>query len=226
MPSDRSGEPWTGATYNGFSGPSEPPPPQARPGVVRDAPALSTRNLMIGGVAAAVALGLVFGLWARTPARDVDKLGAQAEAGTPASVPIEVAQAPPMTLPQNTGRMEVLSPDQLQAARASAPMVAPRAPALSPAVIEGRDVAAIAPQTYERPMPQLRRGAINCGAPASAVEQSICEDAGLVPSERRLSRAERRAQRDAYDDPALRAPPRYQPQEEPLDDEDARDPGY
>jgi hypothetical protein len=227
MPSDRSGEPWTGATYNGFSGPTaaEPPRPAERPHVVPTTrPAISTRNLMIGGVAAAVALGLVFGLWARTPSKRMDRLSSTAEAATPASVPIEVSQPPPMTLPQNTGRMEVLAPDQVQAARASAPMIAaaPRMPA--PAMIQSRDVAAIAPQIDDPPLPPLRRGAINCGAPASAAEASICEDAGLAP-ERRLSRAERRALRDGYaPEPALRAPPRYQPDDEPADEEPS-DPG-
>lgn len=140
MPTDRD-EPWAGATYNGFSGPSPDAPPAAPP-AGRQWPAFTRNRTLMGGVAAAVGLGLVLGVWAHP------RLGADGKAREPMSasaveaatlprVPIEVTQpAPPPTV-RTSGKMEVLPPDMVRAAQPP-----PRAPA---AIESGADVAAFAP---------------------------------------------------------------------------------
>jgi hypothetical protein len=100
MPADR-GEPWGGATYKGFAGPT--PAETTTDGAPQSqrrlrAPAWSTisrKQKIIGGVAAAVVLGLAFGLWARTGVHSRDNLSSSAEAAVTAKVPIEVTQPAP-----------------------------------------------------------------------------------------------------------------------------------
>lgn len=159
-----------GSTYNGFSGPggSEPPrrPPPAAP-VQRSLPQVSRKTMILGGVGAAVLAGLAFGLWARPPH---DRLGATAEAATPASVPIEVNRPQPLPMPASTGRMEVLPGDMAQAARVSAPAALPRTPRAEVGLPQ--DVSVVAPEVDDPP------------------------EARWAPPEQRLSRAERRAMRE------------------------------
>jgi hypothetical protein len=195
MSSDR-GEPWAGSTYNGFSGPGATPP-QPEPRSVRRLPAVSRRNLILGGIGAAVLAGLAFGLWARPSGQD--PLGAQAEAATSPAVPIEVNQPQPLPTPKSAGRMEVLPAEMIQQARANAPVARP--PRAETGLPE--DVSAISPQVEDPP------------------------EARWAPPEQRLSRAERRAlreQRWADDAPP---PPRIdaRPLDAPPPDEDD-DSGY
>lgn len=195
MPSDRTGEPWAGSTYNGFSGGSsapgapQPPPPREPP---RRFPELSGKTLIVGGVGAALALGLAFGLWARPSGHD--PLGSKAEAATPASVPIVVNRPQPLPTPTSAGRMEVLPAEMAQQARANAPAARPaRADTGLP-----QDASAISPQIDDPP------------------------EARWAPPEQRLSRAERRAQREQRwaDEQAARDDPRYDRDEPPPPEDD------
>lgn len=225
MPSDRV-EPWSGATYNGFSGAGTPeaPPrsaasvaPPARPHAFR-LDDLSRNQKIMGGVAAALVLGLAFGLWARTgvhrDGRAGDPLSASAESAVSPRVNIELTKPAPMTLPRAVGgRMEVLPADLAASARASAPMAAPRARA---AMDNGANIAVISrPVIDASPLSRAERRAMARGEPLPA-------DPEFAPPPRdfRLSRAERRALRDVE---PLRADPRYlPPEDEPVDDDEAQ----
>src|SRR5690242_12284833 len=104
MPADRFGEPWPGATYRGFSGaaPHEAPPARAR---------RPSRGGLIGGITAAVvALGLALGFALRPDNRAL-LANDKTEAQPGAHLPIQVDRpAPPPSLPQPAGKLEVLNP--------------------------------------------------------------------------------------------------------------------
>jgi uncharacterized protein YecT (DUF1311 family) len=130
MPKDPIGESWAGSTYNGFAGHSAggaaPPPPPHAHGQDHVAPSGGGRNrkLLIGGVAGAVALGLVFGIWARPqfgedgrergPMQPVTAQPVET-ASVPASVPVEVARPAPEPIPRADGPLEVLPPEMAAA---------------------------------------------------------------------------------------------------------------
>jgi hypothetical protein len=138
MPRDRVADPWGGATYHGFSGMAEPRPPPTRGRM----PALS-RKLVIGGVAVAVGLGLVFGLAARP---DIGQREGKAAPMPPAAqapsetIPIEVTKPVLLPTPKPTTRLEVLPPDM---ARRAPPPAALDPSRLEPAAViepDGRDL--------------------------------------------------------------------------------------
>jgi len=117
MPDERGADPWGGATYKGFSGLAEPRPARG--------PVLN-RNWVIGGVAAAVGLGLLFGLAARPDIGQHEMKAAPMQPAAQASneaIPIEVTK--PVVLPaaKPTTPLEVLPPDM---ARRAAPAATPR----------------------------------------------------------------------------------------------------
>src|SRR5689334_25013047 len=132
MTTDRPGEPWSGMTYRGFAGttPASPPPgaeaepPTPEPGL--------PRNALFGGVAVALAAGVLFGVIARP---DLAGVGAKPEpapaattaqpapAPAAATVPIEVAQMAPAPVPKATDKLEVLPRDMARAAPPPAPAV-------------------------------------------------------------------------------------------------------
>ena len=163
------GDPWAGTTYNGFAGASELPPPRRR------AFRLPSRGVVIGGVAAGLALGAVLGLTARPD------LGGKASAAAPmqpaprastARLDVEVNKPVVLPAPKAVGRLEVLPPDLAQAApRATAP-------ASVPTHVEPRRVASAEP---------------DCRFAGSVAEQLICEDPALSRADQRLQRAYRRA---------------------------------
>jgi uncharacterized protein YecT (DUF1311 family) len=167
--SDRA-DPWADKTYNGFAGAPELPPPAPK------ARRLPSRNIVLGGVAAGVALGAVFGLAARP-----DLVGRAPDAAPMQPVPrastamldVEVNKPEPLPVPKSKGRLEVLSPDMAKAA--------PRVVAVSaPPDVEPR--AAASPER-------------DCGAAGSVAEQLVCEDPALTRADQRLQRAYDRALR-------------------------------
>lgn len=229
MPNQRTGEPWAGATYNGFSGPAHGPaggasPPQRRESI--------NRKTLLGGLAAAVAAGLLFGLWARPEFGDDGRArepmkAAPATAEAPvAQVPIEV-NAPVVTPPpQVDGPLEVLPQDLARAAEAARPVV--RAPAARPPVQVARapqgspasavvrappaQVAVIEPPRAIPPRPAPARVAerdvspsFNCRYARSRSEQMVCGDSELATLDRRLNRAFDRAVGSGIPYRALRA---------------------
>jgi len=176
------GDPWAGTTYNGFAGaPELPPPPRKR---LR----LPSRAVVIGGVAAGLALGAVLGLTARP------ELGGAAPEAAPmqpaprastARLDVEVNKPVVLPAPKAVGRLEVLPPDLARAA--------PRIPAQSPVP------ARIEPRPVDNSEP-------DCSAAGSVAEQLICEDPALSRADQRLQRAYRRAmQSGTMPPPDLRA---------------------
>jgi uncharacterized protein YecT (DUF1311 family) len=167
--SDRA-DPWAGTTYNGFAGPAELPPPAA-PRLSRPR---ASRKLLLGGVAAAAALGLVLGFAARPnlvqPASKPAPMQPAARASTE-TLDIEINKPVIVPAPKPTGRLEVLPPDLARSA--------PRVVAASPRV-----------ETRLEADP-----ASDCRAAGSAAEQLVCEDPALSRADWRLQQAYDRAMR-------------------------------
>jgi uncharacterized protein YecT (DUF1311 family) len=168
MATDPIGE---AATYHGSSGqPPVEPKPRRPPG----------RNLILGGVAGAVALGLVFGLVSRPQfAEPADRRPMQPV--TP--VPVEVLAPPPLPAPQAVGRLEVLPPDMARRANAE-PVVVARAP-----LATDSDEFVI-PEPAARP---VARPSFDCADARSRSEAMVCDDPQLAAADRRLDRAYARA---------------------------------
>jgi hypothetical protein len=214
MPTDRE-EPWGGATYNGFSGPAPDVPPESAPAARRQWPAFTRNRTLMGGVAGAVVLGLILGVWAHPPLGADSKAheptsASAAEAATLPKVPIVLTQPTPPPTVKTAGRLEVLPPDMAAAAK-PAPRP-PSAPAPSPAPSaedSAADVAQLDPPQLDRPPPP----------PLSRAERRALREAPIEAPPPPLSRAERRALRD---EPIFVPPPDdYDPA---YDDEEY--PGY
>ncbi|MDB5424324.1 MAG: hypothetical protein JWQ29_1740 [Phenylobacterium sp.] len=191
MPSDRAADPWGETNYNGFSGPREPRP---RPAHGR-LPPLS-RNLIVGGVAAAVGLGLVLGIAARPDIgqHDLKPTPMQPVAAPSGVLDVEVNRPVVLPAPRPTGRLEVLPPDLAS----SAPRMVAATPRQDPAParIEPQpaalpvDPAPAAPHIQPRP---AANASFDCRSAGSAAEQTVCGDPGLGRADRRLQRAYERA---------------------------------
>ena len=165
-------DPWADKTYNGFAGASELPPPAPR---MRRLP---SRKVVLGGVAAGLALGAVLGLAARPDlgkrAPDPAPMQPVPRAAT-AMLDIEVAKPVILPAPKATGRLEVLSPDLVRAA----PRMVVTAGAV-PRHIEPRPVAN--PES-------------DCSTAGSVADQLVCEDPALSRADRRMQQAYARAMR-------------------------------
>jgi uncharacterized protein YecT (DUF1311 family) len=187
MPTDRFGEPWSETTYNGFSGAPEPPRR-------RRLPPVTGRNVAIGA-GAAIALGLVVGLWAR-PDFGKDPSEAAERRATP--VPIEINKPPPPPV-RSAGKLEVLPPDE--AAAANAPAASSGSSAifiLGPPTPVAQAVRAPAhADVPARPLPTASppadRAGFDCAGARSAAEAMVCGDSDLAAVDRELARAYRRA---------------------------------
>ncbi len=163
--SDRA-DPWAETTYNGFAGAAELPPPPPRKRT-----RLPSRKIVIGGVAAGLALGAVLGLAARP------RLGGHAADPAPmqpvpraaAMLDIEVAQPPPLPAPKSKGRLEVLSPDLAHAV--------PRM-AAAPTHVDPR------PASNAEP---------DCSMADTVADQLVCEDPALSRADTRMRLAYARA---------------------------------
>ena len=168
--SDRA-DPWADKTYNGFAGASELPAPAPK------ARRLPSRKVVLGGVAAGLALGAVLGLVARPdlgkPAPDAAPMQPVTRAST-AMLDVEVNKPVIPPAPKATGRLEVLSPDL---ARAAPRMVA---------------VAAVPPHIEPRPIANPEP---DCSTAGSVAEQLICEDPALSRADQRMQQAYARAMR-------------------------------
>lgn len=179
MSTDRFGAPLPGATYNGFSGPDASPRREAAP----PREGLSKKTLY-GGLAAAIAAGLAFGLWARPEfandrqAREPMKAAVQTPVAETPIVPVEVLAPEPTPAPKSDGPLDVLPADLAARAEASRPIATPRtAPVVRraeaprqvvrlpppPVVVarsaaaSGRQVTAVAPVPRPAPMAPVAR---------------------------------------------------------------------
>jgi uncharacterized protein YecT (DUF1311 family) len=205
MTTDRDQAPVQGGPDPGFAGPlnSEPPPPR-RP----------SRKLLIGGVAAAVAAGLAFGLLARPDLGDegVARLPMKPVERPAAAEPaerfeIEINRPTLDPVPKVTGKLEVLPPDLARAAEARVPQPAPRPPAATPtSERQAGSVAAPEPAPVIRPPePRYARPSFDCRSARSQAEEMVCADPQLAAADRRLARAYGRAVAAGVPPRALRA---------------------
>jgi uncharacterized protein YecT (DUF1311 family) len=173
MSTEQVADPWLGVTYNGFSNATElaETPPTVTPG-----PSRGGRNLLIGGVIGAVALGLVLGVAARPDLlRRAPDAAPMRAVATPAAGQVQVELTTPVAspVPKPTGKLEVLSPELAQAA----------APAMVAQPIRAMPL-------YDPP-PARAPQAQACGG--SAAQQMVCGDPDLAQADRRMARAYRRA---------------------------------
>ena len=204
MTTDPLAEPWGGATYHGFSTPPlAAPKPRSAPAPARRVWPIP-RGVTIGaGVAAAVALGLLFGFWARPNLAHPAPAGPM-RAVTPAGydaaqrMNTEVNAPPPAPVPKSAGKLEVLPPDLARnAPRPVATLPAsvfPSSPGLGRAPIEVDP--AVAPQIA---------AAQPCAAARSRAAQIVCADPELAAADRDLNSAYRRALRSGVPPEQLRA---------------------
>ena len=194
MPIDRIGDPLSGPAYDGFSGgpAAEPEPP--RPSLRRRRPVA----LMLGGVAGALALGLLFGLWAR-PELVGSKPTPPVEQARTSQIPLTVS--PPAAsepIPRAPGRLETLPPEMAAAARLQTlPQVETPGPAADPA-------ASVAPEAAEAPPKERFPTSFDCATARPGAEEMICGDAALAAADRAMGQAYRRAMDSGVDPDALR----------------------
>jgi|GEM_PF-1265840 len=232
MPIDRTGDPWPGVTYNGFSGGPgerrEPPQAASEPRRRR-----SRRPLLIGGVAAALAIGLLFGFWAKPeligskspstpPTAPANTVPPSAAATGSPGVPIAVNPPPrPQQPPRAPGRLQTLPPEMAAAARQQAqapaaavavvptptrapqPTPAPQPPAADEDVAATADTRASAPAPTSSPAPPVQ-ASFDCAGARPGAEQMVCDDAELATADRQLARAYSRAMRSGVDPIDLR----------------------
>lgn len=201
-------EPLSGGTYNGFSGPVglriDPPPPRRS----------NTRKLLLGGIAGAVGLGLVFGFLARPDfgddgrAREPMKPVTTASDGMPGQVvDIEINAPPPAVVAPSGAPLEVLSPEMVRAAPQNVRVAGPAPPVpvvRAPVPVPG---AAREPAFAERSESRIgpTRPSFDCDYARSRSEQLVCSDSQLAQADRRLNRAYNRAIRAGVPPRELRA---------------------
>jgi uncharacterized protein YecT (DUF1311 family) len=188
MPNDHQGDPWRDSTYRGFAdaaGQAQRPSPRPR--------RADGRALLVGGVAAALALGLALGLLAR-PQLKVSRnppaataAPAQAPSAPAAQVPIAIAPTPAPELPK-ARPLQVL-PDQ-PAARA--PRAKPVEPAEPAAEAAAPTPAPLARAETPAPAAPAWRTEPDCAGRAGAA-QMVCSDPELSAADREMARAYRRA---------------------------------
>jgi len=210
---------WSG-TYNGFAqkgGPQHdtglrierPPPRQFEPDEYRLPPRPRgrgvSRGMLLGGVGAAVGLGLLFGFFAkpefaeaptRAPMAPVTRT---AEETVTTPVLVEVAAATPAPAPKAAGKLEVLPPDLARAAQARSttfPASPPTAPPRSQPVVDlpepapaPREIAPAPPRIAAAPSPPLAQPSFNCRYAGTRSERMVCADPELARLDRRLDRA-------------------------------------
>ena len=210
MPTDPSGEPSQDAAYRGPAGPT-PPIDESRGERRWMGLSLASRLSLVIGAGAAVALGLVLGVWARPDLGG--NAGAAAAAHPMAAVPVEVnAPAPPLPVPASNGKLEVLSPDRAAGAQAPAygASPSPMPPTVqAPPPLPPQTVASLAAPTPAaappRPAQAGGRAGVDCAGARSEAEQMVCGDPDLAAADREMSRAYRRALQSGAAPGALRA---------------------
>lgn len=213
MPADPSADPWSGDPYNvrfdDRARPAAAPGAASAPAVARRP---STRTLMIGGIAAAAALGVALGFFSRPT--HLNTAGgpepAPMKAVTePGQVQIAVAPAPANAVPQ-AGRLDVLPRSE---ARSTPPPPAPAAP-IAPSTLSAPQVLNIGPEDAPpaaappipdvQPAPPPLRASFDCATARPGAERMVCADPGLAAADRALARAYRRALESGVDPVDLR----------------------
>lgn len=215
-------ERWPG-TYHGFSGTGAPRRPDDGLRIERPEPRRfepheyklppkprrgPSRGLLLGGVAGAVALGLLFGVVARpdfggggddAPRAPMQPVTRTAEDAVATPVPVEVAEAAPTRAPTPppgaAGKLDVLPPGTSRAATAPAiPQIAPEprpAPVIETPAPEPREISPAPPRVAEAP--PAAQPSFSCRYASTRSERMICEDPELARLDRRLDSAFQRA---------------------------------
>jgi len=197
-------EPWAGATYRGFSGPAPVTPP-ARPTSFWPIP----RPVAIG-IAGAIALGLIGGIWARPqlerpPVRAPMRAVTQNEDPAPAKVAIELNGLPPPQAVKPAGRLDVLPPDLTRSAQRPLPVTAadPATTAADASVRLVQIPPGVAP--VDAPTPLAPPAAADpCPTDRGRAAHLVCADPDLAAADRELNRAYRRALRSGAPPDQLR----------------------
>jgi uncharacterized protein YecT (DUF1311 family) len=143
--------------------------------------------MVVGGVGAAVALGLVLGIAARPNIGQHGLKPVPMQPVTRAStdtIDIEVNKPAVLPAPKPMGRLEVLPPDLAAAARPAVVAVAPAA---------RMDAPPAAPPIDRAPPRPAANASFDCSAAGSTSERMVCGDAGLARTDRRLQQAYARA---------------------------------
>jgi len=201
-------------TYNGFSGASPPPRSEAARPAHKRGP---SRALLLGGVAAALGLGLIFGVLARPELVTGDAPAAAPQVSTPTAADLPAADpqlavevAPPAAAPDaaaDVGPLPVLRPEARTPAApppAAAPAPSPRFEAATPApraapsppVARPATPAPTAPAPAQAPayaQDDGPRPSFDCRYARSRSERMVCSDDRLAAADRRLARAYERA---------------------------------
>jgi uncharacterized protein YecT (DUF1311 family) len=214
MPTDQSADPWSGSSYNGFSSGPSRPTPAAAPVPRRP----STRNLLIGGIAAAAVLGIGLGFLATPHHLNTGDgpVRAPMHAVTPpadAAGQVQIAVNPPPPLPKS-GRLNVLPGQPPQAAPSAAAQPAQVTTPPQPLVIQPESMRAPAPTPASVPAagppipdvmatPRLR-ASFDCATAQPGAEQMVCSDPALAAADRELAHAYRRAMNAGVDPRDLR----------------------
>jgi uncharacterized protein YecT (DUF1311 family) len=195
-------EPLGGGTYRGFSaGAASAAPPPSRP-AGRPVPRTATIGL---GVAGALALGLLFGLWAKPNLGGAETAAPMqpVTAAQAAKMDVEVAPpVPPSPVPRATGKLEVLPPRAAAASQVVASQVAMAAAPVAPAA--PRPVNLDARLTALPLPPQIAASETACANAGGRAAQMVCADPDLADADRELNRAYRRALRSGAPTDQLR----------------------
>jgi uncharacterized protein YecT (DUF1311 family) len=171
-------------THRGFSAP--PPLTESQP---RGRGPIDGRTLLVGGVAAAVLLGVGLGIWAR-PKLAPAPVRAPMQAVTPPGeghVQILVNPVKPMPPPKPGSPLQVLPADMAAAApRPPEPpaAVADSAFAEAPANLGPAPVAQV---------PRTARPSFDCAGSLSPAQEMVCADPRLAAADRRMAQAYSRA---------------------------------
>lgn len=203
MPIDPTGDPWPKPVDDrpGASGGEPEPAPPATPPRRRPSPLI-----VLLGVAGALTLGVLFGLWARPELLVGSRpMAAAVPPHTPAGpeagqIPLVVA--PPARTdppPRAPDRLQTLPPEMAATAQAPsspAPDVAGAAPP-EPAAPTWPDVA-------ETPPAPRYAASFDCATARPGAEEMVCEDPALAAADRRMARAYRRAMGSGVDPEDLR----------------------
>ena len=173
------------------------------------------RKALLVGVAGACALGLAFGLMAR-PQLITDRPAPEPMEPTARTaerqLELEMAEPPPEPKLAERAPLETLSPETIEAAKASSPpQIAEPPPVLEPAEPPPAPEAPRAPEApwaqeppwareappapIAREPPRATRPSFDCRRAQSLAEEMICEDAVLAAADRHMARAFERAVR-------------------------------
>lgn len=199
MPIDRTGDPWPKTSCDDDAGPPEPQPAPETPSMHRP----STLALMLGGVAGALVLGVLFGLWARPELIGSKPMApaapAPAVAAPPRAAQVPLVVAPPQKAeppPRAPGRLETLPPEMAAAARTQ---VLPSIPPIDSGTTAGES-----PEAAETPPSPSYAASFDCATARPGAEEIVCEDPALAAADRRMARAYARAMRSGVDPEDLR----------------------